>query len=187
MRVTFIPWVALSVLVLGSSEVALPSDEIETITRDICLAPHSRAESLESLSGGITLQRDAQVSGNVETDSGAVRIEGAHVGGRVSTTYGDIYIGPDSRIDGGIVVERRGLIGLSLGELRLGIPVGNSTPPRVVIGARATVAGVLRFKREVVLLVSESATIGPVEGATPVMFAGEDSSVVSDRALPARQ
>ena len=173
MRVTLIPWIALSVMVLGSSEVALPSDEIETITRDICLAPSSRAESLESFSGAITLQRDAQVAGNVATDSGTVRIEGAHVGGRVTTTSGDIYIGPDSRIDGGIQVEHRGLIGVSLGDLRFGIPVGSSTPPRVVIGARATVAGVLRFKREVVLLVSESAKIGPVEGATPVMFATE--------------
>lgn len=179
MRVTFIPWIALAVMVLGSSEVALPSNDVETITRDICLAPHSRAESLESLSGAITLQRDAQVTGNVETDSGTVRIEGAHVGGRITTTSGDIYIGPDSRIDGGILVERRGLIGLSLGDLRLGIPVGSSTPPRVVIGPRATVAGVLRFKREVDVLVSESATIGPVEGATPV--------TVSDTALPATQ
>jgi hypothetical protein len=32
------------------------------------------------------------------------------------------------------------------------------------------VGGVLRFKREVQLLVSESATIGPVVGATPMMF-----------------
>lgn len=79
MRVAFIPWIALSVIVLGSGEVALPSD--------ICLAPNSRAHSLESLSGA----------------------------------------------------------------------------------ARATVAGVLRFKREVELLVSVSATIGPVEGATPVI------------------
>jgi hypothetical protein len=176
MRVTFIPWIALSVIVLGSSGVALPSDEVETITSDICLAPNSRAESLESLSGAITLQRDAEVMGNVETGSGTVRIEGAHVGGRVTTTYGDIYIGPDSRIDGGILVERRGLIGLSLGDLRLVIPVGRSTPPRVVIGARATVAGVLRFKREVELLVNESATIGPIEGATPVMLTTRDSS-----------
>ena len=89
MRVAFIPWIALSVIVLGSGEVALPSDSVETLTRDICLAPNSRAHSLESLSGA----------------------------------------------------------------------------------ARATVAGVLRFKREVELLVSVSATIGPVEGATPVMLA----------------
>lgn len=48
--------------------------------------------------------------------------------------------------------------------------------PRVVIGPRATVAGVLRFKREVKLLVSESATIGPVIGATPVMVATEPTN-----------
>jgi hypothetical protein len=171
MRVACIPWVALSAVVLVSGQVALPSDAIETITHDISLAEHARAQSLESMSGAITLLRDAHVTGNVETDSGAVRVEGAHVGGRVSTTSGDIYIGPDSRVDGGIRVERRGLIGFSLGDFRLGIPVGRSTPPRVVIGARATVAGVLRFQRKVELLVSESATIGTVEGATPVMFA----------------
>jgi hypothetical protein len=171
MRVAFIPWIALSVIVLASGVAASPGESVETLTRDICLAPNSRAESLESFSGAITLRRNAEVTGNVETDSGAVQIEGAHVGGRVETTSGDILIGPDSRIDGGILVQRRGLIGLSLGDFRLGIPVGRSTPPRVVIGARATVAGVLRFKREVELLVSNSATIGPVEGATPVMFA----------------
>jgi hypothetical protein len=182
MRVAFIPWIALSVVVLGSGEIALPSDSIETLTRDICLAPKSRAESLESMSGAITLRRDAEVTGNVETNSGAVRVEGAHVGGRIETTSGDIYIGPDSRIDGGIVVQRRGLIGVGLGDFRLGIPVGRSTPPRVVIGARATVAGVLRFKREVELLVSESATIGTVEGATPVSLEERGDSVVSDRA-----
>ena len=37
----------------------------------------------------------------------------------------------------------------------------------------------------VVLLVSESATIGPIEGATPVRLEDQDSSVVSGTALPA--
>jgi cytoskeletal protein CcmA (bactofilin family) len=176
MRVAFIPWIALSAVVLGSGEVSLPSDAVETITRDISLAEHAQAESLESMSGAITLRRDSHVTGNVETDSGAVRVEGAYVGGRIETTSGDIYIGPDSRVDGGILVDRRGLIGVSLGDFRLGIPVGRDTPPRVVIGAQATVAGVLRFKRKVELLVSESATIGPVEGTTPVTFATEQPS-----------
>lgn len=200
MRFVFMPWVVLT-LVVASSEVALPceqvaareqSEPIETITRDISLASNARAESVESFTGTIILYRDARVTGNVETsngavvlepgsevggslsnDSGAIRIDGARVGGRVSTTYGDIYIGPDSRIDGGILVHKRGVIGLSFGDFRLGIPVGNSTPPRVVIGPRATVAGVLRFKRDVQLRVSESAKIGPVVGATPVMFTTE--------------
>lgn len=184
MRVAFIPWIALSAVVVGSGEIALPcgagthreeSEPVETISRDIALAERACADSLESFSGAITLQRGSHVSGNVETDTGAVRIEGAHVGGRIATTYGDIYIGPDSRIDGGILVHKRAVIGLSLGDdLKFGIPVGRSTPPRVVIGARATVAGVLRFKREVELLVSDSATIGPIEGATPVMFGPEE-------------
>ncbi len=107
MRFVFVPWVVLT-LVVAASEVASPceqvaareqSEPIETITRDIALASSARA-----------------------------RIDGARVGGRLSTTYGDIW-------------------------------------------PRATVTGVLRFKRDVQLLVSESAKIGPVEGATPVMFA----------------
>jgi len=100
--------------------------------------------------------------------------DGARVGGLVSTTYGDLYIGPDSRLDGGILVHRRGVVGLSFGdEFKLGIPMGSKEPLRVVIGPRATVAGVLRFKREVKLLVCEGATIGRVVGATPIMFATE--------------
>ena len=200
MRFVYMPWVVLAV-VAACGEVALPSESlvanevsgpIETFTSDISLAPNVHARSVESFSGAITLQRDAHVTGNVETgsgelllergaevtgslsnDSGAIRIDGARVGGRVSTTYGDIYVGPDSRIEGGIIVHKRNVIGLSFGDFKLGVPIGRSTPPRVVIGPRATVAGVLRFKREVELLVSESATIGPVIGATPVMFTGE--------------
>jgi hypothetical protein len=200
MRFVFMPWIVLT-FVVASAEVALPCEyvpagaafePIETITSDIALAANARAKSVESLTGAITLHRNAHVAGDVETgngalvlepgaevggsltnDAGPIRIEAARVGGRVSTTYGDIYIGPDSRVESGILVRKRGVIGLSLGDFQLGIPVGNSAPPRVVIGPRATVAGVLRFKREVELLVSESATIGPVEGATPVMVASE--------------
>jgi hypothetical protein len=173
MRIAFIPWIAMSALVIGSGEIARPSEPVETFTSDIVLAPNSRAESLESFSGGITLQRDAHVAGDVKSDTGTIRLEGAHVGGRLATTDGDIYIGPESRVDGGILVHKRSVVGLNLGDFQLGVPVGRSTPPRVVIGARATVAGVLRFKRQVELLVSDSATIGPIEGATPVMYSTE--------------
>jgi hypothetical protein len=202
MRFTFIPWIVLSSAAVASGEVTLPcsceesqqsAEAIETMTRDISLASHARAESLESVGGSITLRRDSRVSGDVETgrgelvlepgaeisgklsnNSGTIRIDGAHVGGLVSTTDGDIYVGPDSRLDGGILVHRRDVVGLSFFDLKLGVPVGRSTPPRVVIGPRAKVAGTLRFKRKVELLVSESATIGPVDGATPVMFATDE-------------
>jgi hypothetical protein len=202
MRFAFIPWIALSTAAVASGEVTLPcscaeshesAEAIETMTRDISLGAHARAESLESVGGSITLARDARVSGHVETgrgeivlepgsevggkltnNSGTIRIDGARVGGLVSTTDGDIYVGPDSRLDRGILVHKRDVAGLSFFDLKLGVPIGRSTPPRVVIGPRAKVAGTLRFKRKVELLVSESATIGPVEGATPVMFATDE-------------
>lgn len=202
MRFVLIPWILLSTAAVASGEVTLPctceesqqpAEPIETMTRDISLGAHARAESLESVGGSISLRRDSRVSGHVETgrgelvlepgsevvgklsnNSGTIRIDGARVGGLVSTTDGDIYVGADSRLDGGILVHNRDVVGLSLFELKLGVPVGRSTPPRVVIGPRAKVAGTLRFKRKVELLVSESATIGPVYGATPVMFATEE-------------
>jgi hypothetical protein len=49
----------------------------------------------------------------------------------------------------------------------------SSHKPRIVIGPHATVAGTLEFKREVDLYVSDSATIGKVEGASPQKFSGE--------------
>ena len=181
MRFALIPSIALSVVIVASAE------PIETITRDISLTSTARSESLHSLTGAITLQRGARVAGSVETGNGEIVLEsGSEVAGKLSNTTGTIRIdgarvgglvprptatstsARDSRLEGGIVVHKRNVIGLSLGDdLKLGIPVGNATQPRVVIGPRATVAGVLRFKREVKLLVSESATIGPVVGATP--------------------
>jgi cytoskeletal protein CcmA (bactofilin family) len=189
MRSALISLIAISAIALAAEE----PDEIETLTRDVSLAADAPAKSVHSMMGAIKLARGSRVLGDVETGkgeivlepgsevtgklsnaSGTIRIEGARVGGLVSTTYGDIYIGADSRLDGGILVHRRGVVGLSFGdEFKLGIPMGSKEPPLVVIGPRATVAGVLRFKREVKLLVSEGATIGRVVGATPIMFATE--------------
>lgn len=164
---------------------------VETITRDIALSPDSETKSVESFSGAITVHRGARVAGKVETEHGDLILEpGAEVGGRlaneagaitltaakvrggIATTQGDIEIGPDSLVQGGILVRKRGVIGLALGPLQLGVPSGRSTPPRVVIGPGATVEGKLRFKRKVQLFVSDTATIGTIEGATPIYFAG---------------
>jgi len=202
MRFALIPWIVLSTAAVASGEVTLPctcdksqepAETVETISGDIALSANSRARSLESMSGSIILHRDSHVSGDVETgkgelvlepgaevtgrlsnNTGTIRIDGARVGGLVSTTDGDIYVGADAQLDGGILVHSRDVVGLSFFDLKLGVPVGRSTPPRVVIGPRAKVAGTLRFKRKVELLVSESATIGTVKGATPVMFSGEE-------------
>jgi hypothetical protein len=171
---------------------ATDDEGIETITRDIALESGLEATSIESFSGAITLGQGSRVSGNVGTEFGELRLErGAEVNGNlendagaitlapatrvrgsIKTTAGDIEIGPDSHVEGGILVRERAVIGLSLGPLKLGFPMGREKP-RVVIGPGATVGGTLRFKREVQLYVSERATIGVVEGATPILFAGD--------------
>ena len=69
--------------------------------------------------------------------------------------------GAGSRVEGGILVEK---------------PSGwfnsSSKPPRVVIGPNAVVQGTLDFRRDVELLVSESATVGTIKGATATRFSG---------------
>ena len=83
--------------------------------------------------------------------------------GELKTVNGDITVGADSRVGGGILVEKPH--GWSHGS--------NKTIPKIVIGPRAVVEGTLRFEREVKLYVSRSATIGKVDGATAIMFDGE--------------
>ena len=51
------------------------------------------------------------------------------------------------------------------------------TAPTGLFGPGAMVKGPLKFEREVKLLVSDRATIGPVSGATPVSFAGDSPPV----------
>lgn len=102
MRVTFIPWIALAAVVVASGEVAVPcesvaqqeeSEEVETITRDISLAEHARADSLHSLTGAILLRRNSRVSGDVETSDGELVLEpGSEVCGRLRNVSGSIRI-----------------------------------------------------------------------------------------------
>jgi len=72
-------------------------------------------------------------------------------------------VGANSKIDGGILVKKQR--GFTL----------TKHVPRIVIGPGAVVQGKLRFERAVKLYVSDSATIGPVEGATAVKFAGTEA------------
>jgi hypothetical protein len=76
---------------------------------------------------------------------------------------GNISLSGNSRVEGGILVEK------SSGGL---FHFGN-TVPRIVIGPGAVVQGELHFEREVKLYVSDHATVGPVSGATSISFSGD--------------
>lgn len=139
----------------------------ETVNGHVELGSNARIDKgIDAVNGHITLGRGADVTGKVSNVNGALRLDGAHVGGGLETTSGDVDIGAGSHIEGGLLIEK---------------PTGWASwvawferKPRIVIGPHAVVAGKLDIRREVDLYVSDSATIGPVHGATPVMFSGDN-------------
>lgn len=159
------------------------ADNVRTVNGDVSLGKRASAGSLATVNGSIELDGEARVKGEVRAvngrivlDKGAdigghlsnvngdIRLAAAHVGGGIETTAGDIDIGADARVEGGIVVNRRhnGWFGN-----------GNGSRPRVVIGPGAVVKGELRFEQPIDLYVSSSATVGTIKGATAKTFSGD--------------
>ena len=156
--------------------------EASTVNGSIHVGAGATASAVKSVNGGITLDEGARVSGGVSAVNGSLKLKdgaevagalrnvsgnielrGAHVAGGIHTVSGDVSVLGSSHVEGGILVQKPGgsLITISGG------------PSRVVIGPGATVAGGMRFEREVRLYVSDKATIGPVSGATAITFSGD--------------
>jgi len=127
---------------------------------------------VEAVNGGIRIGRGVDIGGSVTNINGGIRVDGAHVGQGLSTFTGDIDVKGGSRIEGGIHVKKPDFGG------------DTNRTPRVTIGADAVVDGTLKFDRDVKLLVSDAAKIGPVEGATVQLFSGDDTHHLIEAAPP---
>jgi hypothetical protein len=155
-----------------------------TVNGNISLGDHASATSLTTVNGGIllgegvhvsetvttvngtlALRPGAQVGGRLANVNGTIILAGATVNGGITTVNGNIDIGANSHVQGGIIVHKP-----STGFFHWW---SESDKPRVVIGPGAVVEGTLRFDRAVRLYVSDTATIGPVTGATAVKFSGD--------------
>ena len=138
--------------------------ELGTVNGAISLGSASRVSGkVNAVNGSIHLARGADIGGRLENVNGAIVLDGAHVAGGIGTVAGDITVGADSRVEGGILVDKP-----NNGWFRW----GSERKPVIVIGPHAVVQGTLEFRREVVLKVSDSAQIGPVKGATVEKFSG---------------
>jgi hypothetical protein len=122
--------------------------------------------TVSAVNGALTLHSGADVAGMLTNVNGHMTLEAAHVGGGIKTVSGDIDVGSNSHVEGGILVEKEHHQFLWIFHWK------SSNIPRIVIGPGAVVQGELRFRRQVQLLVSNQATIGPVVGATAVQFSG---------------
>ena len=136
--------------------------ELGTVNGAITVGSASKVSGeVSAVNGSIRLDKGAEVEGKLGNVNGAITLDAAHVAGGIETVDGDITVGANSRVEGGILVNKPG------GWFHF-----NLRTPVIVIGPHAIVQGTLEFKREVELKVSDSAQIGPVKGATVVKFSG---------------
>jgi len=116
-----------------------------------------------TVNGEVTLESAADISGRVASVNGAIHLTAAHIGRGIETVWGDIDVGKDSRVDGGIVVRQpKGFYSSS-----------PNRPPVIVVGPGATVTGTMTFEHEVKLYVSDHAKIGAVKGAQATIYSGD--------------
>jgi hypothetical protein len=138
--------------------------EAKTVNGSVQLEDGARVSGrIVTVNGSLTLGRGAEVTKGLTNVNGAIRLGAAHVGGDITTVNGGMDIGPDAHVDGGILVRKNHHSDDSDAQ----------EPPRIVIGPGTVVKGTLKFERAVKLYVSDRATIGPVEGATPIKFSGD--------------
>lgn len=119
--------------------------------------------SLETVNGSIFVDRGGKVKDGAETVNGAIGLVATELGGGIETVRGNVTVGVDSRVKGGLRVQK------STGMFN----VGNNKPPRIIIGPNAVVEGPLVFEREVVLYVHRTAKTGPITGATAKSYDGD--------------
>src|SRR4029453_17397291 len=92
------------------------------------------AREVEAVNGSIRLSHGAEVGGRASNVNGRITLDAAHIGGGIETVSGDVEIGANSRVEGGLLVEKPH-----------GFSWGKNQDPRVVIGPHAVVDGTLDF------------------------------------------
>lgn len=119
-------------------------------------------DDVETVNGSIFIDRGGNVRGGIETVNGAIGLVDTDVAGGIETVNGDLTVGADSHVRGGIHYEKPNQQWISF----------KRRDPRVIIGPNARVDGPLVFEHAVTLYVHESATTGPITGATAQRYSG---------------
>ncbi|RDZ26104.1 hypothetical protein [Lysobacter silvisoli] len=120
-------------------------------------------DSVGTVNGSVFVDRGGSIRGGVETVNGSIGLVDTDVSEGINTVNGDLTVGVDSHVKGGITYEKPNFQLLS----------SKRRNPRVIIGPNAQVDGPLVFKREVDLYVHTSAKIGPVTGAKAERYSGD--------------
>lgn len=147
-----------------SLERGASAAELQTVNGSIELAQQAKVSGqVESVNGKLSLADGAEVGAALVNVNGTIRVAAARVGGAIDTVTGDIELGPNAHVDDGIHMHKKGS----------SFNLGFEHIPRIVIGPGSVVSGTLNFERPVKLYVSDTATIGSVQGATVLKYSGE--------------
>lgn len=123
---------------------------------------------ISAVNGSIHLASKSSVARGIGNVNGRIELENAEVGGDLKTVNGDVMLADVSVLKGNLIVEKPS--GWSWGKEK-------SRKPRIVIGPGSRVEGVIELEREVELFISETASVGGVEGVMSIedatMFSGE--------------
>lgn len=139
------------------------ANTVKTVNGAVSLHEQARVtDEVETVNGRVQLERGADVKGHLSNVNGEISLDGAHVGGGIETVNADMDIGGGSKVEGGILVKKP----------KNGWHTGNDRNPKIVIGPHTVIQGTLTFERPVDLYVSDSATVGKIEGATAQKFSG---------------
>lgn len=144
-------------------------DNFETVNGSIRLGTDvSVSGDLETVNGKISAKSGSKITGRAENVNGEISFEGSEITGDVTTVTGDVRLSDGAIIKGDLIIEKPSMWSFGQGKKR---------EPEIVIGPGSTVAGVIRLEREVKLYISETASVGGVEGAMSmddaVRFSGE--------------
>lgn len=82
--------------------------EIESVNGDISLDEKASAESVSVVNGTLRLAPGAHVAEDVGNVNGEIEITGADIGGDLSTVNGDIMLVDNARVRGDLMVEKPG-------------------------------------------------------------------------------
>jgi DUF4097 and DUF4098 domain-containing protein YvlB len=132
------------------------AEDLDTVNGSITVGENSSADGeIETVNGKINLGKGSEVSDDVSNVNGAMTFEGATIGGNVTTVNGDVELTDGAVIAGDLTIEK---------AKGWGFPKKKSRLPKIVIGPGCRVEGVIDLEREVKLYISETASVGGVQG-----------------------
>ncbi len=144
------------------------SADLETVNGSIKVDKDGRIDgSVTAVNGSIGVAGGSRVRDDLSNVNGNIELDASEVAGSMSTVNGDVELSAGAVVKGDITVEKPNSWGFS----------NNDRLPTVTIGPDCRVDGIIRLEREVKLYISESASVGGVEGvmslSDAVRYSGE--------------